>query len=134
MKKMLVLAALAAVSACSKPAPAPEAEASAAPEVSAPAASSLAADGGPAHGTYQVTDSEGKVMMDEVKPDGTYSTTIDGKVIDTGKWEQKSPSQYCFTKDKEGATQECAEEKVEGGVWTSKGPDGKVSTIERVAG
>jgi putative hemolysin len=134
MKKMLVLAALAAVSACSKPAPAPEAESSAAPEVSAPAASSLAADGGPAHGTYQVTDSEGKVMMDEVKPDGTYSTTIDGKVIDTGKWEQKSPSQYCFTKDKEGATQECAEEKVEGGVWTSKGPDGKVSTIERVAG
>lgn len=129
MKKLLVIAALAAMSACSKPAPAPEAEASAAPEAAAP---SLAADGGPAHGTYKVTRADGKVIMDEVKPDGTYSSTQDGKVIDTGKWEQKSPSQYCFTKDEEGAKQECAEEKVEGGVWTSKGPDGKVSTIERV--
>jgi hypothetical protein len=132
MKRILVIAAIAAISACSKPAPAPEAEASAAPEAAAPAAASLAADGGPAHGTYKVTRGNGEVVMDEVKPDGTYSTTKDGKVIDTGKWEQKSPSQYCYTKDKEGATQECAEEKVEGGVWTSKGPDGKVSTIERV--
>jgi hypothetical protein len=132
MKRILVIAAIAALSACSKPAPAPEAEASAAPEAAAPTAASLAADGGPAHGTYKVTRADGEVIMDEVKPDGTYSTTKDGKVIEAGKWEQKSPSQYCFTKDKEGAKQECAEEKVEGGVWTSKGPDGKVSTIERV--
>jgi hypothetical protein len=132
MKRILVLTALAAVAACSKPAPAPEAEASSA--ATAPVAASLAADGGPADGTYKVTTPDGKIMMDEVKPDGTYSTTEGGKVVDTGKWEQKSPSQYCYTSDEAGAAQKCNEEKVENGVWTSKDPDGKVATIERVTG
>jgi hypothetical protein len=132
MKKMLAIAALAALAACNQPAPAPEAEASAAPEAAAPAAETLAADGNPSHGTFKVTMSDGKVLMDEVKPDGTYSTTDNGKVVETGKWEQKSPSQYCYTKDEEGAKQECAEEKVENGVWTSTGANGKTATIERV--
>jgi hypothetical protein len=134
MKKILVIAALVAVSACSKPAPAPDAAAGTAPEAAAPAAASLAADGKPADGSYKVTTSDGKILMDEVKPDGTYSTSSDGKVIETGKWEQKSPSQYCYTKDEEGAAQKCNEEKVENGVWSSKDPEGKVSTVERVTG
>jgi predicted small lipoprotein YifL len=132
MKKMLVIAALAAISACSKPAPAPEAEASAAPEVAAPAAELVAADGKPSFGTFKVTRPDGKVVMDEVKADGTYSTTADGKVIETGKWEQKSPSLYCYTKDEKDAVQQCNEEKVENGVYTSKNPKGEVATVERV--
>lgn len=129
MKKILLIAALAAVSACSKPAPAPEAEASTAPEA---AAINIAADGKPSVGTYKVTTSKGEVLMDEVKADGTYVSTKDGKVVDTGTWEQKSPALYCYTKDEKDAVQKCSEEKVENGVYTSKNPEGEVSTIERV--
>lgn len=129
MKKLLVIAALAAISACSKPAPAPEAEASAAPEA---AATNIAADGKPSTGTFKVTTAKGEVLMDEVKADGTYVSTKDGKVVDTGTWEQKSPALYCYTKDEKDAVQKCSEEKVENGVYTSKNPAGEVSTVERV--
>ena len=49
------------------------------------------------------------------------------------RWEQKSPEQFCFTKDEEGATQKCNTEAVDAnGVWTSTDPEGKVATVERV--
>lgn len=135
MKKFIAFAALAAISACSKPAPAPEADASTSAATSAPAAEVLAADGKSATGTYKVTLSDGQVIMDEVKPDGTYSITdADGKVLETGKWEQKSPSMYCYTKDEANAKQACNEEKIENGVWTAKDPDGKIATVVRVEG
>lgn len=130
MKKLLVVTALVAISACSKPAPAPEAEASAAPEA---AATNVAADGKPSTGTFKITTPKGDVLMDEVKADGTYVTTKDGKVVETGRWEQKSPAQYCYTKDEKDAVQQCNEEKVENGVYTSKSPDGEVATVERVS-
>jgi hypothetical protein len=131
MKKLLVIAAFAAVSACSKPAPAPEAEASAAPEA---AATNIAADGKSSVGKFKVTSAKGEVVMVDVKADGTYATTKDDKVVETGKWEQKSPAQYCYTKDEKDAVQQCDEEKVENGVYTSKNPKGEVSTIERIEG
>ena len=131
MKRIVLVAALATVTACSQSEPAPEAtEEAAAP---APAAPSLAADGGPAVGTYRVTTSDGKVVIEEVRADGTYTDTVDGEVVETGRWEQKSPEQYCYTKDEAGATQECNTEAVDAdGVWTSKDSEGKVATVERV--
>ena len=131
MKRIMLVAALATVAACSQAEPAPEAtEEAAAP---APAAPSLAADGGPATGTYRVNTSDGKVVIEEVRADGTYVDTIDGEVVETGRWEQKSPEQFCFTKDEEGATQKCNTEAVDAaGVWTSTDSDGKVATVERV--
>jgi hypothetical protein len=134
MKRIMLVAALATVAACnqSEPAPAPEAanEAAAAAE---PAAAVLAADGQSATGTYKVTTAEGEVVMEEVRADGTYVDTVDGKVVETGRWVQKSPEQYCYTKDEEGATEVCNVEKVDAnGVWTSTGPDGKVAKVERV--
>jgi hypothetical protein len=134
MKKILLFAALAAVSACSQPAPAPEAEASAAPEA---AATNIAADGKPSTGTFEVTNADGSKHTTEVKADGTYAVTgADGKVTETGKWEQKSPESYCETADKEGAKQKCFSEKVDDkGVYTSTDPEnGKTSTIVRVGG
>ena len=130
MKKIALLVALAAVSACSKPAPAPEAEASA---TTAPVAANIAADGKPSEGKFKVTTQAGKVVMEEVKADGTYVDTIDGKVVETGKWEQKSPSTYCYTEDKKDAVQRCSDEKVENGVWSSKNDKGEVATVERLA-
>lgn len=133
MKRIIVIAALAAVAACSQPAPAPEPTPEAAPVA---AAETLAADGKASHGTFKVTRGDATYTT-VVKPDGTYSVTgADGKVMETGKWEQKSPEQYCETADKEGAKQKCFAEQVDDkGVYTSKDPDtGEVATVVRVEG
>lgn len=130
MKKIMLVAALVTVGACSKPEPAPE---PAATEEAAPA--TTAADGGPSYGTFQVTQADGTTFTSEVKPDGTYvETAADGTAMGTGKWEQKSPELWCATPDEEGAVQTCYEEKVDAnGVYTSKDPNtGEVSTVVRV--
>ena len=63
------------------------------------------------------------------------SSTQNGKVVDTGKWVQKSPGEFCYTKDEPNPKQRCGAEKVdEKGVWTSTNPEGKVSTIVRMGG
>ncbi len=98
-----------------------------------PETQALAADGQPAIGNYKVTTSEGEVIMEEVRADGTYVGTANGEVVETGRWEQKSPEQYCYTNDEEGAVKQCNTEEVdENGVWTSRDPEGNVSTVERV--
>lgn len=131
MRKIVILAALAALSACSKPAETPAAEASAAPEAAAAVAGPVAADGKSSVGTFKITASDGKVYTEVVKADGTYEgVDADGKVTETGKWEQRTPNLYCVTKT--GEKERCNEEKVENGVWTSKDPDGKTATVERV--
>lgn len=136
MKRIIAIAAIAAIAACSKPAPTPEATSEAPMEASAeasaaPAAETVAADGKSSVGTFKVTTSDGKVFTEEDKADGTYVTTQDGKVIETGKWVQKSPSQFCYTEDKKQEI--CNTEQVDDkGVWTSKNPEGKIATIERV--
>lgn len=134
MKRIVCIAIVASLAACSKPAPAPEATSEAPAEATATpaAAEPVAADGKPSVGNYKVKDSDGKVLMEEVKADGTYTVTLDGKTVETGKWEQKSPSQYCYTKDDKDAKQVCNTEQIDDkGVWTSVSPDGKSSTIER---
>lgn len=132
MKKIMLLVAIAAVSACSKPEPAAEAEAT--PVAVASAEANIAADGKSSVGKYKITLANGNVVTEEVKADGTYADMVDGKVIETGKWVQKSPSQYCYTKDKEAAVEECNAEKVENGVWTSTNPKGETSKVERIEG
>ncbi|HMT47685.1 MAG: hypothetical protein RL702_729 [Pseudomonadota bacterium] len=133
MRHVIAIAAVIALSACSKPATSPEDEAGASPAASTPpTAANIAADGKPAPGMYKITTGDGKVRMEEVKADGTYETRADGKVIETGKWEQKSPALYCYTIDGPNPKQACNEEKIENGVWTSKGPEGRTATVERV--
>ena len=138
MKRIIVVAAVAALAACSKPAPAPEATTEAAADAAAaPAASDtaevLAADGKPSTGKFKVTTHDGKVVMEEVKADGTYVDTIDGKVVETGKWVQKSPTQYCFTKDEKDAKEACNTEGVDAkGVWTSTNAKGETATVVRL--
>lgn len=131
MKKFALLAALSALSACSQPAPAPEPETSEAPTA---AATNIAADGKSSVGTFKITSHDGKVYMEEDKADGTYATTQDGKVAETGKWVQKDPNTFCYTKDEKDPKEVCNAEKVENGVWTTTNAKGDVSKVERIEG
>ena len=135
MKKIVAMTALFALAACSNPAPEPDTEATAeATTAAAPATGSLAADGNPAPGLYKITTADGTVFNEEVKADGTYvQTDADGNVVETGKWVQKSPTEYCTTKDGEGEVEKCNVEGVDAaGVWTSRNAEGEVATVERV--
>jgi len=135
MKRIMLFAALAAVAACSEADTQTEpTEDVAMPEAQVlPETQALAADGQPAAGNYKVTTSEGVVIMEELRADGTYVGMVDGEVVETGTWVQKSPEQYCYTEDEEGATEQCNTEGVdENGVWTSTDPEGNVATVERI--
>ena len=136
MKKIVLVAALATLAACSKPDAAPVADATEQAAASeAPAAATVAADGKPSVGTYKITTADGKVYTEEDKADGTYVEMLDGKVTETGKWVQKSPELFCTTKVEAGAKERCGTEKVDDkGVWTSVNPDGKTVTVVRVTG
>ncbi len=134
MKTILAFAALAALSACSKPDPAPAPEATTASEAPVAAATNIAADGKSSVGTFKITSHDGKIYSEVDKADGTYATTQDGKPVETGKWEQKDPNTFCFTKDEKDAKQVCNAEKVENGVWTTTNAKGEVSKVERVEG
>lgn len=71
--------------------------------------------------------------MEELRADATYIATKDGAVVEPGKRVQKSPTEYCYTADEEGATAQCNTEGVDDmGVWSSRDPEGKVATVERV--
>lgn len=135
MRKILAIAALAALSACSKPAAAPEAETSAEPAAATEAVmENIAADGKSSVGKFKITAKDGKVYTEEDKADGTYVGMENGKQVETGKWRQAAPNTFCFTKDAKDAKEECNEEKVENGVWTTKNAKGEISTVERIAG
>ena len=139
MKRLILVSAFAVVAACS---PANEAEPveEATEAAAVEPAAVMAADGQPAPGKYKVTTSEGEVFNEELSADGTYvQMDADGNVVETGKWEQKSPEQYCYTVDeqyrKEGDTgeQQCNTEGIgEDGKWFSTSPDGGTATVERV--
>ncbi|GAA4641563.1 hypothetical protein GCM10023115_00720 [Pontixanthobacter gangjinensis] len=132
MKKILIIAAVASLAACSAEKKADETATPA--ETVEVATETTAADGGPSIGTFKVTDAEGKVSIEELRADGTYTSTSEGEEPKTGKWEQKSPESFCSTPDAEESKQTCYAETVgEDGVWTSTDPDdGSVSTVERV--
>lgn len=137
MKKLIALAASAALAGCSQPASEPETEATeAAAPAAAETATTMAADGKPSTGKFEVTMKDGTKITADVKPDGTFQVTdADGKVVDTGKWVQKSPEQYCETSDKEGSKEVCYTEKFENGVYTSLNPEtGETATVVRIEG
>lgn len=129
MKKIILVAVLAAMTACNQAEPAAE---TAEAEETVPA-EVMAADGGPAYGTFKVTLADGTVITDEVRQDGTYTTTMPDGSVENGTWVQK-PGEYCSTPDAEDASESCYPESIdENGVWTATNPEGETATVERVA-
>ena len=127
MRKLVLIAAIAALSACNqnKAEPAPAASESAAPAAVATAASMA--------GTYEYTY-EGKATTTVAKDDGTYEDTQDGEVIESGKWTQ-ADGQTCF--DDTGANPpKCwtTTEPDSMGMFTATSTDGKtVLQIKKTA-
>ena len=127
MRKPVLIAAIAALSACNqnKAEPAPAASESAAPAAVATAAGMA--------GTYEYTY-EGKATTTVAKDDGTYEDTQDGKVIESGKWTQ-ADGQTCF--DDTGANPpKCwtTTEPDSMGMFTATSTDGKtVLQIKKTA-
>ena len=131
MKKIIAVAILATVAACSQGEQAAEPEATEA--AAEPAAEVMAADGGTPYGNFKVTLADGTVLTEEVREDGTYTSMSDDGETRTGTWVQK-PGEYCTTSSEEGATERCHKESVDAnGVWTSVDPDGETATVERIA-
>jgi hypothetical protein len=133
MKKTIVVTALVAaatLSACKKDEPA---VAPAATETAATPTEVMAADGKSPVGKFVITTSDGKVINEELKADGTYEDTLGGKVVETGTWVQKAPGTFCYTNAKAGSKEICNSEQVDDkGVWTTINPDKKTSTVVRV--
>ncbi|MGX7894371.1 hypothetical protein [Tsuneonella sp. HG222] len=132
MKKIVCAAAVLALAACNQEAaeaPAADETVAAAPEAATAETAALAIDGKPSAGKYKITDADGATYDYEVKADGTFSATASNGETMAGTWNEPEPGKYCETVD---GTETCYTEEMKDGVWTSTGPDGKVSTIVRV--
>ena len=86
-------------------------------------------------GTYEITMSDGRVAIQTLNADGTYSDTIDGQVTESGTWRQ-SGDQLCYTA--QGAASESCYSGGPAnadGSFEVTGPDGTVSsTVRRIEG
>jgi hypothetical protein len=126
MNKLVLLAPLALVAACSQSEPAPEATAGA-------QSAGLAVDGKPAVGTFEITASDGRRFTQVVASDGTYTSTTGDTTI-KGTWSAPGPGRFCETE--EGAAEAvCYDEVITPeGAWTASNPadPSATYTIKRV--
>ena len=97
----------------------------------------LSADGNPPPGRYKaISEDDGTLIYEELRPDGTYVLSNAGGVpLEEGRWTQRSPEALCLRADRETADEICYVEQVgEDGVWRSTHPQtGAVSRIERIS-
>ena len=138
MRKLILAASAAILAGCSQAAK-EEVVDEPVEETAMAEESGIAADGQPTAGMYRVTTSDGTVYDEDLRSDGTYTQSLNGEVVETGRWEQKSPSQYCYTVDEAyvdedtPAGEQCNTEQIgEDGVWTSTNPAGETAVVERV--
>lgn len=132
MQKFIVLITIVMLAACT---PATE-QAAETPEIEVqPSPAPTAADGGPSAGLYRATDASGSVLIEELKPDGTYIFTNEARtVLEQGQWVQKSPAELCFTANTKAAPETCYREEVRpDGIWVStRAGTQDTATIERI--
>ena len=139
MQKLILVASATILAGCSQAAEEEEVVDEPVEQAAMADESGIAADGQATPGMYRVTSSDGNIYDEDVRADGTYTQSLNGEVVETGMWDQKSPSQYCYTVDEAyvdedtPAGEQCNTEQVgEDGVWTSTNPAGETAVVERV--
>lgn len=126
MKKLVLLAAIAALSACSQKAEESKETAPAPAEEMAPAAS---ADSGTAPGTYDVKMADGTMASTVINADGTYADSdAKGKIV-KGKFARKD-GKDCFDPDGDAA-EVCwtVSTPAPDGSFSATAPDGTAVTV-----
>lgn len=126
MKKLVLLAAVAALSACSQKAEESKETAAAPAEAAAPAA---AADSGTAPGTYDVKMADGTMATSTINADGTYvDTDAKGKAV-KGQFAQHD-GKDCFDPDGDepGMCWSTSKPAADGS-FTATADDGTVVTV-----
>ncbi|RYD44940.1 MAG: hypothetical protein EOP63_03620 [Sphingomonadales bacterium] len=127
MKKLVLLAALATLSACSQKAEESKDAAAVPAEAAAPAP---AATAGTAPGSYEVKMADGTTASTVINADGTY-TDVDptGKTVKKGKFAHKD-GKDCFDPDGDEAEACWALSPVAAdGSFTATAPDGTAVTV-----
>ena len=124
MKRLIAVAGMAALAACSQPATEEAEEAAPMEEAAAPAT------GGP--GTFEVTYADGSVGTLVSAEDGTFTFTL-GEETGTGTVTE-TDGKICFDPDAEDMETNCwtTGEVAEDGSWSSTSDDGEVVTVRRV--
>ncbi|MBD3728521.1 MAG: hypothetical protein IE933_02330 [Sphingomonadales bacterium] len=125
MKKLLLFAAVASLAACSQSnedAPPP-------PPDDTPAAPATAES---IVGTYEETTPEGKVLVTDIKADGTYTESIEGKVTESGSWTQ-ADGKDCFDPEGDDTPARCftATPMAEDGTFTATNEKGESITVKK---
>lgn len=128
MKKFVLIAAVAALSACSQPAE----EQTTAAEVESPAPTGSVATTQDPAGTYDVARYNGGTSNVVIRADGTYTDTgPDGPIIEAGSFALKN-GQYCFDADGDKA-EVCWTLSQPGadGSFSATDPEGHTVTLRR---
>ncbi|MEO8176195.1 MAG: hypothetical protein ABI626_06005 [Sphingomicrobium sp.] len=104
MKKLILVATVAALAACSGKAPEAATNDTAATNMEASAdtaaATQMALDGKTAAGTYTATSPDGRVLNQTVTADGKL-VTVEGDKTTNGTWTSSRPEEFCITNDGE---------------------------------
>ena len=123
MRKIILIAGIAALAACSKPA-------EVAPAATETAATAPAAEASAAAGSYDVTAPDGTKSVATLNADGSYvDTDAAGKETAKGKWATED-SKTCFTPD--GGAKECYTDSVPAadGSFTATNSKGEISQVK----
>jgi len=120
MRNIIAFAALAALAACSSSQP------SEAPETPKTAEEEMA-------GNYQVTMPDGTERVSFIAKDGTYTDTVRGAVVESGRWELKD-GKFCSTPETEGVEPYCAKlsDPAADGTITATNDDGSVVKVKKI--
>ncbi|WP_394727825.1 hypothetical protein [Altererythrobacter sp. GH1-8] len=131
MRKLIIVASLAALAACAQDAE-PEAE----PEEAVEDAVPMAVDGGTLAGAYTSTGADGTVAVWTLAEDGTFTLETEGSDPVTGTFtntDTETGANFCADPEGEEVGEICyaISTPAEDGSWTATDPEGNVLTIAR---
>lgn len=121
MRNIILIAALAALSACGSAEPGPAPEKPKSPEEAIV-------------GTYNITMADGTMMLSSIARDHTYTDSVRGQVTEWGTWALKD-GKFCSTPETDGAKPACItlSEPAKDGTITATADDGTVMKAEKLS-